>query len=111
MLPKSQRVRRTDEFDEIFRNGTAVHGRLLSLRYAPAPEPKAGFVVSAKAVGNAVARNHLKRRLREIVRPQLSELSQPVSLVLIAKPPAARAERPALEQEVSALFKKATLVR
>jgi ribonuclease P protein component len=48
---------------------------------------RAGLVVS-KAVGDAVARNRVKRRLRHLVRPRLGELEADV--VLRALPAAAR---------------------
>jgi len=51
---------------------------------------RAGFVVS-KAVGNAVVRNRVRRRLRHLVRPLLSELPGGATLVVRALPPAADA--------------------
>jgi len=52
-----------------------------------APPARAGFVVS-KAVGNAVTRNLVKRRLRHLVRERLS-LLPPGSLVVVRALPAA----------------------
>lgn len=112
MLPKAQRVRRTTEFDGIFQNGRAVHGRLVTIRYAQsAGGPKVGFIVSSKTAGNAVSRNRLKRRLREAVRPHLSNLPDSVAIAVIAKPAAVSADSAGLAAEVSGLLKEATLVR
>jgi ribonuclease P protein component len=49
-----------------------------------------GFVVS-KAVGPAVARNKVKRRLRHLARERLSSLPGSAVLVVRALPPAATA--------------------
>jgi ribonuclease P protein component len=49
-----------------------------------------GFVVS-KAVGDAVTRNRVKRRLRHAVRPRLAGLDR-LMLVIRANPAAASAD-------------------
>jgi ribonuclease P protein component len=49
-----------------------------------------GFVVS-KAVGGAVVRNQVKRRLRHLARERLSSLPGSAVLVVRALPPAATA--------------------
>lgn len=59
----------------------------------PDGSPRVGFVVS-KAVGNAVVRNRVKRRLRHLAVEQLGLLSSlpgPVVLVVRALPAAAGA--------------------
>jgi ribonuclease P protein component len=65
--------------------GTAVAGR----------PPRVGLVVS-RAVGNAVTRNAVKRRLRHLLRERLSSLPASGMLVVRALPPAATASSAAL---------------
>ena len=55
---------------------------------SPIAAPAVGLVVS-KAVGNSVARNRVKRRLRHQVRPVLDRLPPGTRLVVRALPPAA----------------------
>lgn len=62
---------------------------------------RAGFVVS-KAVGNAVVRNKVRRRLRHLVRPLLAELPDGATLVVRALPPAATAIFPVLAHDLDA---------
>jgi ribonuclease P protein component len=52
--------------------------------------PRVGFVVS-KAVGNAVVRNRVKRRLRHLAREHVSSLPGSAVLVVRALPAAASA--------------------
>lgn len=42
-------------------------------------------IIASKKVGNAVARNRAKRRLREITRLQLKPINPNIDLVLIAR--------------------------
>jgi len=63
--------------------------------------PRIGFVVS-KAVGNAVTRNHVKRRLRHQVRDRLQVVPAGSVLVIRALPPAAGASYAELGDDVDA---------
>jgi ribonuclease P protein component len=54
------------------------------------PAARAGFVVS-RAVGGAVVRNKVRRRLRHLVRERLAELRAGTTLVVRALPGAATA--------------------
>ncbi|MDN5660983.1 MAG: ribonuclease P protein component [Brevibacterium aurantiacum] len=67
---------------------------------------RVGFIVS-KAVGNAVVRNRVKRRLREIMRVRLDSLDSGALFVIRALPQAADAEFAELESEVTMLMDKA----
>lgn len=58
----------------------------------PGQEPLVGFVVS-KAVGSAVCRNRVRRRLRHLSRPHLTGLNAGTLVVVRALPPAASAGR------------------
>ncbi|GAA4243877.1 ribonuclease P protein component [Dactylosporangium darangshiense] len=71
-----------------------------------APAARAGFVVS-KAVGNAVVRNAVKRRLRHLVRPRLADLPAGSVIVVRALPEAARAGYHQLEQDLDAALQAA----
>lgn len=63
----------------------------LTTRTDPGPDgPVVGFVVS-KAVGNAVVRNRVKRRLRALVGERLTSLPASASLVVRAQVAAADA--------------------
>lgn len=59
-----------------------------------------GFVVS-KAVGNAVTRNRVKRRLRAIVADRIAQIPAGCLLVVRALPASADAAFAALNQDVA----------
>jgi ribonuclease P protein component len=95
VLPQQARMRRPDEFKSVMRSGRRAGGATLSAHVLLADravpedtEPKVGFVVS-RAVGSAVVRNRVKRRLRELMRRRLACLPGGSSLVVRAHPAAA----------------------
>jgi ribonuclease P protein component len=95
VLAAAQRLRRSTDFAAAIRGGRRI-GRgtlvvhLLLDEPAQASTARAGFVVS-KAVGNAVVRNRVRRRLRHLVRPRLAGLPDGARLVVRALPAAAEA--------------------
>lgn len=69
------------------------------------PGPRVGLTVP-KALGKAVDRNRIKRRLRELLRSALPHLgSLPVDVVLHPKRSVLDAEFAALQREVATIFK------
>jgi ribonuclease P protein component len=100
MLPQQTRMRSPEEFRRTLRSGrraggAVVAGALLLPGSAVLPDavptdaaPKVGFVVS-RAVGSAVVRNRVKRRLRELMRRRVASLPGGSLLVLRAHPAAA----------------------
>jgi ribonuclease P protein component len=71
------------------------------------PAPRAGFVVS-KAVGNAVVRNRVKRRLRHAVRDRIALLAPGSLLVVRALPPAGVASYPELAADLDRCLQRVT---
>jgi ribonuclease P protein component len=90
MLPVAHRLRRSSDFASTVRGGRrSSRGGVVVHLTQPAgagDEPaKAGFVVS-KAVGGAVVRNKVKRRLRHLVAERLSQLPAGTWIVVRALP-------------------------
>ena len=112
MLPQQSRMRRPEEFKRTMRagrraGGTTLSGHLL-LAAGPVPEytaPKVGFVVS-RAVGSAVVRNRVKRRLRELMRAQLASLPGGCLLVVRAHPAAAGARQADLAADLDLVLRR-----
>ena len=93
MLPADQRLTRPTSFQRAVKAGRRSGARTLVTHLALDAEgadgARVGFVVS-KAVGPAVVRNRVKRRLRHAARERLS-LLPPGSLLVVRAQPAAAA--------------------
>ncbi len=80
-MQRKNRLSRSRDFDAVYRHGRSVSTRSLTLhwfaREGEPGDPRLGLAVP-KAAGNAVARNRIKRQLREIWRAKLAEGSIPV---------------------------------
>lgn len=74
------------EFERVFRKGkSAGHRDLVVLgRKGRSKKVRVGFCISRKA-GKAVARNKLRRRLKEIIREVESDLRPRWEIVIVAK--------------------------
>lgn len=111
-LPPQRRVLRSGDFARIERQGTRAAGALLVLIARARRDGKpgrVGFTISKK-VGNAVARNGVRRRLKELVRHHKQWLDTR-DLVIAAKPEAATATSAALHAELSSLLDRLSSAR
>ena len=88
-MHRRHRLSRSRDFDAVYRHGRSVSTRFLVLYSFPrdddAPEVRLGLAVP-KENGSAVARNRIKRRLREVWRELSPQLSGGRDHVLIARP-------------------------
>lgn len=94
MLDREHRLTRPRQFEAATRRGGRAGGSLLVVHLgvdAGAPGPARAGLVVGKAVGNAVQRNRVKRRLRHLLAERLQRLPAGSLLVVRALPPAAAA--------------------
>jgi ribonuclease P protein component len=88
-VQRRNRLSRSRDFDAVYRQGRSTSTRFLVLYWFDRDEepgdPRLGLAVP-KAAGNAVARNRIKRQLREIWRARLERVPAGRDYVLIAKP-------------------------
>jgi ribonuclease P protein component len=112
-MERRLRLRSESDFAHVRADGRAWRDRLMTMLILPngGPDNRYGFVVS-KRVGNAVTRNRIKRRLREIFR-QLDRaglLASGYDLVIIVRPGLALVSFAELTAAVQALLKRARLL-
>jgi len=94
-MQRRHRLSRSRDFDAVYRRGRSVSTRFLTLYWFTREEdegaPRLGLSVPKKAVAGAVARNRIKRRLRELWRARVEALPAGRDYVLIVRPGLAEA--------------------
>lgn len=101
------RLTDSSEFDRVYKQGTAYRGRLFSVHAFPNDlgTLRLGLSVSRK-VGNAVARNTLRRRMREIFAAASEGVGGDLDLVISARPAAKDATFEELCEEFDRALRK-----
>ena len=103
-FPPLLRLRRRVEFDRVYKGGERYSSANMTVIFLAATSgPRVGFT-AGKALGGAVIRNRIRRRLREAVRRHLCELKTPAEVVFHPRKSALRADFSQLEAEVTRAF-------
>ena len=106
LFPREARLVRRGEFDAVYRAGkrrSSSHYTVF-FRANELPQSRFGFSIK-KALGGAVVRNRIRRRLREVVRCHRLEIPAGWDIVIHPKSMAARAPFLALTSDLLRLLK------
>lgn len=104
------RIRTTREFQAVVRGGEKVSSRGVSLYVHRRPGPGKRFGVAvAGRLGGAVARNRMKRRLREYVRLHRDHMREGIDLVVVAHRDLVQVNSDKFQMIMDDLFKRAKL--
>ena len=112
-LGRRARIKQGRDFLRVRQAGErAVKGCLIAnwLRLPAEARSRLGVVVSKK-VGNAVVRSRAKRLLRESYRQHQHDLTQPLDLVLVARPSIAEKDFGGVERDLIATLRQAGLLK
>ncbi|HET9742669.1 MAG TPA: ribonuclease P protein component [Terriglobales bacterium] len=115
-VPRDHRLRKHSDFELVYASGKRHFSSLLTAFYlprvgrpdtdvadSPASGARVGFTVG-RQMGKAVARNRIKRRLREAVGKNLHVLEVPVDVVINPKKSAKEVDFQVLCAEVERAF-------
>jgi ribonuclease P protein component len=114
----THRLRKHADYQLVYKAGRKQFGKQLAYFHALRPEPSAiqdarrsdtagpriGLTVP-KALGKAVDRNRIKRRMREAVRAALPLLTSPVDIVLHPRRSVIDLDFAQLKREVATIFR------
>ncbi len=106
-------LKKNKEFKKVYENGKSYATRNLviyCLDYEKGKKNRYGLSVSKK-IGNAVVRNKLKRRLREIIREFEKEKDfTGYDIIFIARKPVIQIDYKRLKNDVKRLYKKMNII-
>lgn len=106
-------LKKNREFKKVYENGRSYATRNLViylLNYEKGKKNRYGLSVSKK-IGNAVTRNKLKRRLREIIRDCEKEYEfKGYDIIFIARKAVVNLNYHQLKKDVKKLYKKMDLI-
>ena len=108
-----ERLHREVDFSRVIREGRRWSGSGIVLWVHRSPRaktpPRMGLAIP-KAYGHAVARNRMKRLIREVFRLNKSKLSAGVDMVFSARPSIAKPRFQTVEPVIMGIWKKANLL-
>ncbi len=104
-FPKSARLLKRADFVRVYEEGRRLTLPDMAVFWRARTEgsPRAGFT-TPRALGGAVVRNRIRRRVREAVRKALGDLPQPVDVVFHPRRSVLTADFAALERQVAEAF-------
>lgn len=108
-----QRLKKNNDFQHVFKKGQSTANRqfvVYVLKMPERAENRLGLSVSKK-IGNAVVRNRIKRKVREVFRQLNGRLEQGHDFIIIARQPAADMTFAEIESSLQHVLKRAKVLK
>ncbi len=110
--PRRSRLVRRSEFEAVYRRGRRRTSKHFAVFGLPSDRPYCRFGISVKrTLGNAVRRNRIRRRTREILRQLRPEIQTGWDIVVHPRGPVATEDFTALYRELHALLRELMQIR
>ncbi len=112
-MRKEYRVKKNEEFQEIFKKGKSVANRQFVVYTLKRPEQKhfrIGLSVSKK-IGNAVTRNQIKRYVRQVFHEFDGYIHNDVDYIIIARKPTADMDFYEVQKSLTHVLKLARVLK
>lgn len=107
-MRKEWRLRQTKDFDRARVGGRRWTNATLACYVFARGDggPTRIGIIVGRRTGNAVVRNRVRRRIRELVRGRYDELASGLDVILIARPASARATYAELDDGLASLLQR-----
>lgn len=105
-FPPERRLRRPGEFKHVYATGRRFGNELFTVSVAPSESgPRLGLSIAARILRHAVARNRVRRVVRESFRLQVLQLP-PLDIVIGARAAVTEADNAHLRAALERLWRK-----
>lgn len=105
-FPRASRLTESGEYARVREEGRSFHGRYMVVGVSRGRKSTRVGLVASRRVGNAVTRNRLRRRLRELVRLTMPGMVEGIWVVVVIRAAAGKANWDALRSEFMALGRR-----
>jgi len=111
MLPRSNRLKKDNDFKAVFKNGRVLRGTLADIWITPngLELNRFGFIAGLKVSKKAVIRNRARRQLAEVFKEQSGRMENGLDIVVIAKPLIVGKSQKEISDDIGKNFKKINL--
>jgi len=112
MLPKKYRLIGQSNFKKIATQGRYVFLKEMGIKWLPNQLNNScfAFIVSTQVDKRAVARNKIKRRLREIIYCRLKNIKSGFNVLILTRPTIKSLKFEELEERLEEMLKRANLL-
>jgi len=110
-LNRSYRITSTNDFERVRHSGkTYAHPLVVIIVSNGLSGNSRVGIITSKSIGNAVARNKARRRIRSVFKDYLTNFIQPYDIVVIARSAIATASYQEIETAIAELLVRAGLL-
>jgi len=107
-MKRKYRLRSSIDFKRVRRLGKSyAHPLIVLIKHSNEEEISRFGVAAGRSIGNAVQRNRVKRRIREIIRPRIHSIHPGWDLIFVARRPISTASPTDLQAAIDQLIQRA----
>ena len=108
MLPLKNRLKKIKDFERVFKEGKGLKSSFFYIKFSPnkLKDSRFGIVVSKKISKKATERNNFKRKIRESVKKNFSEVKEGQDYIIILISPPLENNFETINKNLINVFKK-----
>jgi len=113
VFPQKNRLRHEQDIKTLFLKGKSVFGNVVGLKFRRNEffETRFAVIIGTKVSKNAVDRNRIRRKIREVIRVHISEIACGYDVGILVRPEAVKKTKQEIETAVVQVLKRSSLLK